>query len=396
VTLNNSQTAALNISSIGFTGANGGDFAQTSTCGAALPAGKSCTISVTFSPTAAGTRTATLNVTDDAAGGSPQTVSMTGTGTIPSPIISLSATSLNFVNQVVGTTSGVSPVTVTNTGNAVANFTSIAVTGTNSSDFGQSSNCLPSLPAGQSCTINVTFTPSAMGARSASVTLTDNASNSPQNIILSGTGVAPVTLSTASLSFGVVLVGANSTLPAVTLTNNQTVALTGITIVASPSVFTQTNTCGTSIAAGAQCTITVTFTPTDGVPYSGTVTVTDSASNSPQTITLTGTGRQPVAFNPQSLSFGNQTVGTTSGPKTISVQNNQKVTLTITSITITGTNSGDYAQTNTCGSSLLKGARCTVTVTFTPSAKGNRTATLTVTDSAVTSPQSAPLTGTGN
>jgi hypothetical protein len=103
-----------------------------------------------------------------------------------------------------------------------------------------------------------------------------------------------------------------------------------------------------------------------------------------------------VAFNPQSLSFGNQTVGTTSGPKTISVQDNQKVTLTITSITITGTNSGDYAQTNTCGSSLLKGARCAVTVTFTPSAKGNRTATLTVTDSAVTSPQTAPLTGTGN
>ncbi len=396
VTLNNSQSATLNISSIGFTGANAGDFGQTNTCGAALPAGKSCTISVTFSPTAAGTRTATLNVTDDASGGSPQTVSISGTGTIPSPIITLSTSNVNFTNQVVGTTSGASPLTVTNTGNAAANFTSIAVTGTNSSDFGQSSNCLPSLPAGQSCTINVTFTPSALGARSASVTLTDNAANSPQNITLSGTGVAPVTFSTASLSFGAVLVGASSTLPAVTLTNNQTVALTGITIVASPSVFTQTNTCSASIAAGAQCTITVTFTPTDGVPYNGTVTITDSASNSPQTITLTGTGRQPVAFNPQSLSFGNQTVGTTSGPKTISVQNNQKVTLTITSITITGTNAGDYGQTNTCGSSLLKGAKCTITVTFTPSAKGNRTATLTVTDSAVTSPQTAPLTGTGN
>ena len=394
VTLNNSQTVALNISSINFTGTNSGDYAQTSTCGTALPAGQSCTISVTFSPLAAGASSATLNVNDDATG-SPQTVSITGTGTTPAPIITLSATSLNFGNQVTGTTSGVMPVTVTNTGTAAANISSIAVTGTNMSDFGQTNNCPSSLPATQSCTISVTFTPSATGARSAAVTITDNASNSPQNVTLSGTGVAPVTLSGSSLNFAVVLVGASSTAPAITLTNNQTVALTGITIVASPSVFTQTNTCGTTINANSTCQITVTFTPTDGVVYNGTVTITDSASNSPQTITLTGTGRQPVALSPGQLGFGNQTVGTTSPPKTITVQNNEKVTLNISSITITGADPGDFAQTNNCGATLAKGARCTVTVTFTPTVVGSRSATLTVTDDAFTSPQTAPLTGKG-
>ena len=395
VTLNNSQTVTLNISSVALSGTNAADFAQASTCGTTLPAAQSCTVSFTFSPTATGTRTATLTVTDDAGGGATQTVNITGTGTTPAPILTFSSSSLNFGTQVIGSTSGTSTVTVNNTGNAAANFSSIAVTGANLTDFGQSNNCLPSLPVGQSCSISVTFTPSATGARTAAVTLTDNATNSPQNIALTGTGVSPVTLSASSLSFGAVLVGANSTLPAVILTNNQTVALTGISIVASPSIFTQTNTCGTTIAAGATCTISVTFTPTDGVPYSGTVSITDSAGNSPQTITLSGSGRQPVAFNPQSLSFGNQTVGTTSAPKTINVQNNQKVALTINSIMITGTNLTDYAQTNNCGSSLAKGAKCAITVTFTPSAKGNRSATLTLTDSAFTSPQTAPLTGTG-
>ena len=393
ITLTNNQSVALNISSINFTGADNGDFAQTNTCGTQVNAGANFTISVTFTPTATGTRTATLNVNDDGPN-SPQTAGLTGTGTT-GPILSISPSSINFGNQVVGTTSGISPVQVTNNGNAPANFTSIAVSGTNATDFGESDNCQPTLPAQQSCTINMNFTPGGLGARSASLLLTDNAPNSPQSVALSGVGIAPVTLSATSLNFGTVLVKSSSSVP-VTLFNNQNVALTNIVITISGSAaYSQVNTCGTSIPALSQCTITVTFAPTAGGTQTATVNIADSATNSPQTIALTGMGQLPVTLNPTSLNFGTQTVGTTSAPKNITVVNHQKVTLTFSSIAINGTNAADFAQTNTCGGSLPAGGKCTVSVTFTPSAKGVRTATLTLTDTAGTSPQTAKLTGTG-
>lgn len=294
-----------------------------------------------------------------------------------------------------GTTSGISAVQVTNSGGGAANFSSIAITGTNNTDFAQSNNCQPSLPAQQSCTVNVTFTPSTNGTRSASLTLTDNAPNSPQNVGLSGVGVAPVVLSTTSINFGTVLVKSSSTAPSVTLTNNQSIALSNINIsISGSTTFTQVNTCGSSIPALGQCTITVTFSPITGGAQSATVNITDSASNSPQTISLKGTGQQPVGLSPASLSFGRQKVGTTSAAKIITVTNNQKVTLNVSSVTVTGTNGGDFAETNTCGS-LGPGGKCTVSVTFTPSAKGARTGTLNISDDAATSPQTANLSGMG-
>jgi hypothetical protein len=183
----------------------------------------------------------------------------------------------------------------------------------------------------------------------------------------------------------------------VTLTNNQTVSLTNINISVSGAAFSQVNTCGTSIGPGAQCSITVTFTPKASGAQTGTVTIADSASNSPQTISLKGSGELPVTLTPATLAFGTQTVGTTSAPKTETVANNQKVTLDITSITITGNDAGDFTQTGTtCGSTLSAGAKCTITLTFTPAANGARTATLKLTDNATTSPQTAKLSGTGD
>lgn len=211
------------------------------------------------------------------------------------------------------------------------------------------------------------------------------------------TGAVPVTLSTTSLSFGAVLVGSSATAPAVTLTNNQTVSLTNISISVTGAAFSQVNTCGSSIGPGAHCTITVTFTPTTSGSQTGSVNISDSASNSPQTISLKGSGVFPVTLTPATLAFGNETVGSTSAAKTETVTNNQKVALDITSITITGANASNFTQTGTtCGSTLSAGAKCTITLTFTPSAKGARSATLKLTDSASTSPQTAKLTGTGD
>ncbi len=194
VTLTNSGTAALIISSIGLAGTNPGDFAQTNTCPvspATLAASASCTISVTFTPTATNSRSASLTITDNASG-SPQSVALSGTGTgVPVPAVSLSPTSLSFGNQNVGTTSAARTVTLTNSGTADLAINSIGLGGTNAGDYAQSSTCPLSpgtLAASASCTISVTFTPTATGASSASLTITDNASGSPHSVALSGTG----------------------------------------------------------------------------------------------------------------------------------------------------------------------------------------------------------------
>jgi hypothetical protein len=394
VTLTNSQSTALTINNIFGGGADPGDFKQSNNCGSSVAAGGSCTINISFAPTATGTRTATLSVSDSA-NNSPQVVTLTGTGTA-GPTISLSPTTINFGNLADGTTSAKSPITVTNTGSATVTFSSIAVTGTNSANFAQTNNCGTSLTQGNACTINVTFSPSTAGSYTAAVTLTDNAANNPQSVALTGTGVAPVTLSASSIAFGTVLVGTNKVAAPVTLTNKMNVALTGITVAASGTGFTQVNTCGTSIAAGGTCTITATFTPTAAGAASGAVTITDSANNSPQSITLTGTGALPVALNPTSLNFGTVKVGTTSAAKTVNVTNNMKTTLTITAIGFNGPDAADYSQTNTCGTSLASAAKCTISVTFKPKATGSRPANLILTDSATTSPQKVKIIGTGN
>jgi hypothetical protein len=190
-TLTNSGNAALSITGIAVTGTNAADYAQSNTCPASLAAGASCTISVTFTPSATGSRAASVTVTDNAAG-SPHTVSLTGAGT--QPAVTLAPTSVSFGSQVVGTTSAPQTATLTNSGTAPLAISSILLGGTNSANFAQTNNCplVPSLlAAGASCTISATFTPSATGSRSATVTITDDAPGSPHALPLSGTGAAP-------------------------------------------------------------------------------------------------------------------------------------------------------------------------------------------------------------
>ena len=201
---------------------------------------------------------------------------------------------------------------------------------------------------------------------------------------------AQVTLSPTSLSFANQAVGTTSATKNVTLSNTGSTSLS-ITSVTISGPFAQTNTCGTSVKARSKCTISVTFSPTTTGKATGTLTVTDSASNSPQTAALSGTGQSGVTVSPTNITFPAQNVGTTSAPITSTLANYQSTTLTISSVTVTG----DFAQTNTCGTSVVASAKCTFSITFTPSATGTRTGVVTVTDSAAKSPQKINLTGTG-
>jgi len=202
----------------------------------------------------------------------------------------LSTTSVSFGSQTVSTTSAPQTVTLTNTGSASLSIQSMVTAG----DFAASS-CPSSLGINAACKISVTFTPTATGTRSGSITITDNAAGSPQKVTLTGTGAssssAPaVSLSATSLSFGNQRVGTTSSTKSVTLSNTGNAPLTGISIAASGN-FSETNTCGSSLSAGKNCRIKVAFSPKSKGSLSGSVTITDNASGSPQTVSLSGTGR---------------------------------------------------------------------------------------------------------
>ena len=199
-----------------------------------------------------------------------------------------------------------------------------------------------------------------------------------------------VSLSTASVTFGNIAVGSTSAGSIVTVTNTGTTALSISSIVTAGN-FAQSNNCGNGVKAAAHCTITITFSPSVAGASSGSVAVNDNAAGTPQTIALVGTGVVPVKLSPVTLSFGNTPMGTTSAPIVVTLSNNLTTSLTIPSITATG----DFAQTNTCGSAVAGNKTCTITVTFTPTVGGPRSGTLTVTDSAANSPQIASLAGSG-
>ncbi len=335
-----------------------------------------------------------LSIMAACGGGSSSTTTTTTT-----PGVGLSASTLTFT-----TTSGTTPtsqtqmVTVTDNGTASDTFTGFAISGTNAADYTQSNTCGTGIASGATCTVSVTFSSSTAGSGlTATLTITDNAGT--QTVALTGTATAPtpaVTPSATSLTFATG-VGVTSLPQIVTLTDTGTgaVTFTSLSITGTnASNFSETNTCGTGIAVNANCSVNVTFTSSTGGTFNADLTVIDNAGT--QTVTLAGTAATPMASaSPASLTYITQSVGTTSASQAATLSNPGTVPLAITSIAITGTNSGDFAQTNNCGASLSASASCTINVSFTPAATGTLTAALTITDDATPATQTVTLTGTG-
>jgi hypothetical protein len=210
-----------------------------------------------------------------------------------------------------------------------------------------------------------------------------------------GGGSPAVALSVTSLSFGKRVLGTTSPAKNVKLTNTGTAVLNIASITISGDFAISAKTCGATVAVGASCTVSVTFTPAAIGIRSGILTFNDNAPNTPQTVQLTGTGTA-ISLTPTSLSFGTVTVGTTSAAKSITVKNVGTALVTFTGFSIAGTNPGDYQISgNTCGSSIAGGASCVVSIQFKPTATGTRKGTLRVADNGGGSPQTAALTGTG-
>ncbi len=329
------------------------------------------------------------------------------------PVASFQPSSLTFTAQPLTVKSTAQVVTLTNNGGATLTGIAITLGGTNAANFADTTTCTATLPAtagANSCTISVTFTPTVVGAASATLSIADNAIGSPQTIALSGTGQVgsptdvvtpnPIAFTTPQL------VGVASAALPVTLSNatgTGALVISSITFGgANTTDFTETNNCGTTVAAGATCTINVVFDPTSVTPpaRAATLTITDNAANSPISVPVTGTAiAAAISITPASLTFASQTVKTTSPPQTVTIKNTGSgpLSFTGTGITIAGANAADFAIVgagDTCSAPLAAGATCSFNVVYNPAAAGTSTATIVVADSVPSSPQLIPLSGT--
>lgn len=361
VTVSNSGSSSLTVSSISVSG----DFSQTNNCGV-VSAGGTCTLQVTFTPTAPGARSGTLTATTTAGVG---TVSLSGNGTATGAVVSQS--SIVFGSQALASASLSQSLTVTNTGTSALTVTSIAASG----DFAQTNNC-STLPAQSYCTVQVTFTPAATGARNGTLIIVDSAAS--HTVVLSGVGFDPTEgLSVSNLLFGSQTVGTTSAAQIATFTNNAATALTTAVTVTGDFTVTSADCPSLSVvlSAGASCTLAVTFSPAAAGVRSGELIINDS--NGTQLIVLTGTGAVAgVRLSPANLMFGSVTVGT-SAPSisNIAVDASTSDPMTVTAVAV----SGDFSLAqNLCTSPVAPGTECGITIAFNPAAAGTRTGTAVI------------------
>ena len=426
VSVSNNGSSAVSLSGVSVTG----DFAQTNNCGASLAAGASCTVNVTFRPTAAGSRAGTLTVANSA---TPATASLTGVGVAPGPVLNANPGSLSFGATAVGSTTAAQSVTVTNGGTSTATVSGVSASG----DFAQTNNCA-TLAVGASCTVNVTFRPTAEGSRAGSLAVTSNANNSPTTVALSGSGIGsntniaagkPASASSqanASLVPGNVTDGnaatywesANGSFPQwvqVDLGAATGVGRIALKLPPDAAWATRTQTLSVQTSTNGSSFTTVvasaghTFNPATGNTVSIGLPAGTSARYVRVNITANtgwpagqvaefevypGTGNPggaTLSAGASSLTFGSVPVGGASTAQAVTVSNTGSAAATITGVSVTG----DFTQTNDCGTSLAAGASCTLAVTFRPTATGNRAGTLTVNSSATNSPTTVALSGTG-
>jgi hypothetical protein len=389
-------------------------FLSTSTCGAALAAGASCAVTVTYAPVyvvsasdggAPRTDVGTMIVESDAVS-SPDAVAMTG---IALPVVGtpasaaavsgfgLSEGALTFGNTQVGDVSAAQTVTLTNTGTTAVHLLSTVV----STDFAVSSTC-GTVAVGASCAFSMTFTPTtatSAAVRSGTLEILSDAGTSLEFVSLVGVSTpAALTLSPASLDFGTVHVGARESL-SVSVSNAGSVGVTFLALAASGDYTVNGGTCpavGSVLAVGATCVLTVTFQPTAAGTRGGMLSLSSDASQVPLTVSLSGVGAEgTLTVTPGALAFGSVDVGF-SEQLTVTLLNTGNAAVTGLSGAIGGGNPGDFAVTVPCPvTTLAPRQSCDEMVTFTPTAVGPRAATLSVASSDPQGPAIVALGGTG-
>jgi hypothetical protein len=416
VTLKNTGTGTLTINGATLSGA-AADFSVKSQCPSTLASGSSCSFSVTFKPTVAGTRRATLTVMDNASSGK-TSVSLVGTGiktTQNTPIPVADPEPVDFGSIAIGSKSGTKTVTVSNTGNATLTISSVGLQGSDAGDFTVNANgsgrCSgASVQPGGHCTIDVEFHPTASGLRDAQIVVSHNGPNGKLKVDLNGVATHPaVSLNYTALDFGNVDVGMSITLK-VMVKNTGDAALRFDTIAvmgANASVFaivSNSSTCSGPLDPGKSCVIAVQFTPTAAGSAVASLSMSDNASGSPRQVSLNGTGTQPpapvISVDPTALDFGQVVIGKMSDTKSLTVTNSGSAALLVTDVSISGDNATDFINTSgnpggCVANPVAPGQSCIISVQFAPTAAGTRQAQLVISHNAGGSPTIVQLSGVG-
>jgi hypothetical protein len=392
-------------------------FYTTWTCGATLAPGSSCTATVLYEPSAIGSQTGTITLANNATGAL-QKVAVSGTGIAASQQLAFSQSTVAFGSVLEGTTSNAVTLSLVNRSSQTVTVSSVNLAGTNPADYTVVSNgCNSATLYGyetyngtySSCSISLEFSPLANTASTTPLTATitefDSGTGSGRKATLTGTSTAPAPsagLFPVSLAFGSQYENTQSSSQTFSVTNTGSSALkiTSVATSSSTQFPITSNSCnGVTLAAGADCLVAVAFKPSSTGSIAGSITVTDNATGSPQTLPLSGTGVIPTAsLSATTLTYAQQGVGSTSASQSVTLSNTGTGTLLITSVFLGGADAGDYALTNSCGSSLAAGASCKLGATFTPKATGTRTATITIDDNSGLvngASQTISLTGTG-
>ena len=347
-----------------------GDYTASGNC-SAIAANATCSVNVTFSPGNSGVRSGSLTIAI-AQSASVLTVPLTGIGTAPG--IQVMPAVVSFGRQTVTSASTGQNITILNTGTSNLLLSNVATSG----DFSTTGSCA-TIPAGSNCNLTVVLMPTAAGARTGTVTFTDNVGNGNQSQLVNLTGagtLAGAQMTPSALAFPSTVVGSTSFVLNTTLTNTGAAALTGISVTPLGD-FNQTNTCAATLAPAASCIVVLTYAPTVAGAETGSLVVADNLGA--QSVSLTGTGLTPGAsLSTARLVFGGQLLNTSSAAQTILFTNTGTAAVAIVSVAPTA----NFSDTTNCTGSIGPGASCSLNVFFAPTITGSQSGTVTIADTA--------------
>lgn len=387
VTLTNTGNAAVQVSKIT---ASGAGFAVSGmTAPATMNPSESITLSVNFTPTAAGSVTGSIAITSNA-NGSPLTIALSGTGAQAG--LSVTPASFNFGSVVENQTKSQS-FTVTNTGSGALTITQISANGADYSISGL--NTPATIDAGKTATFSALFAPTASGSLAGSVLISSNAPNSPNAVALSGTGVAASTTLSAnptSVSFTGTNVG-SSTSKSVTITNTGNTSLTVSQVRVNAKDFGETGiSTPLTLNAGQSAAMNISFAPSASEQISGNITVS-SSQGATAVVPVSGIGVQAaLTVTPSSVGFGNVTVGSPIS-QTIQLTNSGTGVLTVSQVSAAG--AGFNTSAMSLPASLNPNQSTTFNVQFSPPSAGSASGSVSVVSNAPNSPAVIGLSGTG-
>jgi hypothetical protein len=369
-------------------------FQTSNNCGTSLAARSSCSVSVVFAPAHVGSERGTLTVSDAL---QTQAVSLLGTGLQPAAI-GVNPAHLNFGAQLLQVASAPVVLTVSNTGGAPMANVGFQTTGPSAGSFAiGASTCGAMLNTGGSCSVPVVFAPGVVGVNASTLTVSSATLGvTPVQVPLSGVGqsASGISASPTQMSLTEYVIGSTSAFQTVTVTNTNSVTVTGLSVAVGPPFSLVQNACAATLAPSVSCTVGVVFTPTTNGVIPGSLTVATSGFANAATVALNGIGGAAgsVRLSPGTLNFSVTGVGNASNSQLVTLTNSSPVALTDLSL---AASAGFHVADTTCSVTLAPAASCTAAITFGPTSAGQQTGSLAITSSMLPQAVQVQLAGMG-